>query len=111
MIATGERPVVRVRAVFRRKDEPNEPTQKVEGKIRKQGLELWGMWSDEPDKEFNSLSIKLLNLKTRMFYFVGILASNGFHLISEKNKNKQGVHSMLLGDTISMLLGNTYYCI
>ena len=54
MIATGERPVVRVRAVFRRKDEPNEPTQMVEGKIRKQGLELWGMWSDEPDKSLTS---------------------------------------------------------
>ena len=52
LVAQGERPSVRVRAVFRRKDEPNEPTQMLEGKIRKEGLELWGVWSDEPNKEY-----------------------------------------------------------
>ena len=37
LVAQGERPSVRVRAVFRRKDEPNEPTQML--------LNCEGHWS------------------------------------------------------------------
>ena len=46
------RVAVNVRAKFRRKDSSSEAMQVVQGKIRKEGIELWGVWDNEPSKEY-----------------------------------------------------------
>ena len=51
-VKPGEKPSMRVQATYRRKDEPDVPLKVVDVKLRKEGLYLWGVWEDEPTKEY-----------------------------------------------------------
>ena len=46
------KPSVQVQASFRRKDDRNGARQTLMGKLRKEGLDLWGVWEDKPSKEY-----------------------------------------------------------
>ena len=48
----GDNPSAHVMATFRRKDDVSGKRQTLYGKLRKEGLKLWGVWEDKPSKEY-----------------------------------------------------------